>query len=83
MEQTIIKIGNSVGITLPSFIIKGLGLKRGQKVILEKTTDENCVLLRKVAPDKTKMKPSEKEFNKWLNSVLEEDKELLNELSVR
>ena len=44
METTIIRIGNSRGIIIPSSILKKLGLKEGSKVRLEETASRTFTL---------------------------------------
>jgi len=78
--QTIFQAGNSDVVALP----KELGFKRGEKVIVEKTSDsEDVVTIKKVFAKKTKNSASDAEFKRWLNNVLEEDAEILDELANR
>lgn len=78
--QTIFQAGNSDVVALP----RELGFKRGDKVILEKVSDnENLVTIKKVSAKKTKNPTSDVEFKKWLNTVLVEDAEILDELANR
>ncbi|MDO8571790.1 MAG: AbrB/MazE/SpoVT family DNA-binding domain-containing protein [bacterium] len=84
--QTVLRVGNSHAVTIPSHIVRELGLKKGQKVIVATSPDGNAIT---VVPTSTaresnkKTKASDKEFQKWLTLALEEDKELLDELSHR
>ncbi len=78
--QTIFKAGNSAVVALP----KELGFKKGDKVIVEKVADvENLVTIKKVSAKKIKNSASDAEFKIWLNNVLEEDGEILDELANR
>lgn len=43
-KQKIIKIGNSLGITLPSRFIQNLSLKSGDKVELSQNTESSLIL---------------------------------------
>lgn len=78
--QTVFKAGNSEVVALP----KELGFKKGDKVTVEKASDdENLVTIKKVSAKKTKNSASNAEFKRWLNNVLEEDGEILDELANR
>ncbi len=78
--QTIFQAGNSDVVALP----RELGFKKGDKVILEKVSDnENLVTIKKVSAKKTKNSTSDVEFKKWLDNVLVEDAEILDELANR
>ncbi len=43
-KQKIIRIGNSLGVTLPSRFLERLSLKVGDKVILNYHTDQSLIL---------------------------------------
>jgi antitoxin component of MazEF toxin-antitoxin module len=43
-KQKIIKIGNSLGITLPSRFIQNLSLKSGDRVELSQNSDNSLIL---------------------------------------
>ena len=81
--QTIFKAGNSEVVAIPKHILKDLNLKLGQKVVVNKAPGIDAVIIQKVTKNKTKTSAVGGEFNKWLTNVLEEDKELLNELAIR
>lgn len=89
MEQTIIQIGNSSGISIPAPILKSLKLQKGDKVVLVVDKDRDSFLVEKVQKIKPKKeatqgtRASSKEFKNWLKEVLHEDAEILDELSVR
>jgi len=82
--QTVFRAGNSNVVAIPKDISKKLGLKKGSKVIVEITTDNKIVVSKpetkkeKVTKDKVSA-----EFKKWLDGVLKEDKEILDELAAR
>lgn len=82
MEQTIIPIGNSSGLIIPAQLLKQANLKSGSKVFVETTADGDLVI-KTAAPAKKSKPQTSKEFKKWLNEVLVEDAEILDELSVR
>lgn len=78
--QTVFKAGNSEVVALP----KELGFKKGDKVIVEKASDDdNFVTIKKVPAKKIKNSASDAEFKIWLKNVLEEDGEILDELANR
>lgn len=41
LKRTIIKIGNSIGVTLPKSIIEGLSLKIGDTIVIEIKEEDN------------------------------------------
>lgn len=82
MVQTIIQIGNSVGVTIPSSIRKQLNLKKGQKVYVNQTPDGEAVVIKKMKRLQNK-KDANKEFEKWLKVFMKENGEILDELAVR
>ncbi|OGM24497.1 hypothetical protein A2715_01065 [Candidatus Woesebacteria bacterium RIFCSPHIGHO2_01_FULL_39_32] len=82
--QTVFKAGNSNVVAIPKDISKKLGLKKGSRVVVEATSDNRIV----VSKAETKKKKATKdkisgEFKKWLDKVIKEDKEILDELAVR
>ncbi len=78
--QTIFQAGNSDVVALA----RELGFRKGDKVIVEKISDdENLVTIKKVSVKKTKNSASGAEFKKWLDNVLLEDAEILDELANR
>jgi len=83
--QQIFKAGNSSVVSIPKNLMKELGLKSGQKVVVGKTSDGSAFVVKKI--DKVKKSKSKlattKEFNRWLKDVLKEDAEILDELAVR
>jgi antitoxin component of MazEF toxin-antitoxin module len=81
--QSIFQVGNSNVVAIPAHLMKDLGLKNGQKVIVEKSPDTDGVIVTPVG--RTSKKPTKitKEFEQWLHSFLEEDKALLDELATR
>lgn len=82
ITQTIYQAGNSVAVTIPKNILEELKLKVGQKVIVEKSTQSNSMIISPVVKVKV---PNAifGEFKKWLSGFLEEDKKLLQELANR
>lgn len=82
--QTIFRAGNSNVVAIPKDIQEELGLKRGQKVVVEKTPNGDAVI-KKVDRANRRVKKSavSEEFEKWLDQVLKEDAEILDELALR
>ncbi len=78
--QTIFQAGNSDVVALA----RELGFRKGDKVIVEKVPDiEGFITVKKVSAKKTKNSASGAEFKKWLDNVLKEDAEILDELANR
>lgn len=82
MEQTVVQIGNSVGVIIPQALRKSMGIKKGSRVLLEPLPDGGIYMVEK-SFKKSKKIVAGKEFKKWLDSVLQEDAEILDELAVR
>lgn len=81
--QTIFKAGNSEVIAIPKHILEELNLKRGQKVVVDSIPDSEVIIIRKVSKAKTQTKKAASaEFKRWLNEVLKEDAEILDELAL-
>lgn len=81
--QTIFQAGNSNAVTIPTPLMKEIGLKRGNKVTVERLGDtDNLVIITK-PQKKTPKTAVSVEFQKWLSTFLEEDKELLDDLARR
>jgi putative addiction module antidote len=83
MEQTLIKIGNSIGVVIPQQLLKQLSFQKGDKVILDNDNGKISMSPKKVIKTKISKSATTKEFRNWLKGVLKEDAEILDELSVR
>lgn len=82
--QTIFQAGNSDVVAIPKHLLEELNLKKGQKVTVEKASDDEAIMIRKASKStKSSRKVSHTEFNKWLDKVIKEDAEILDELAVR
>ncbi len=79
--QTVFKAGNSDVISVPKHLSKETGIKSGVKITVGKR--EDGIFIRKVEKPKAKKDVASKEFKKWLDSVLKEDAEILDELADR
>ncbi|MBQ9853807.1 MAG: AbrB/MazE/SpoVT family DNA-binding domain-containing protein [Bacilli bacterium] len=60
MEARLQKLGNSVGIRIPSNILKSLNLKTNDKIILEQ--EENKIIIKKQINSKISLKEKFKEY---------------------
>ena len=75
--QTIFQAGNSDVVAIP----RGLGLVRGDRVVVESIADD-AVMIKK-AHARIKPTKSEAGFQKWLKVFLQENSEILDELANR
>lgn len=55
MEITLRKFGNSTGIAFPAALLKSLGLRAGQSLALESTSDGRLTLTPKHRPSLSEM----------------------------
>ena len=84
LVQKVFSAGNSDVVAIPKSIMKELGLMRGQEVIIDSLPAEDVIIIRKKVAKKSKKNIAvSAEFKKWLKNVLEEDKEILDELLLR
>jgi len=81
--QTIFRAGNSAVVAIPKDVAQEVGLRSGQKVVVSKLAQGQGVLVQKVSQKPKKESKVSTEFKKWLDTVLEEDEEILNELALR
>jgi len=81
--QTVFKAGNSNVVAIPKEIFDELNLKKGSRVIVEKLPGNEAFVVKKAAAKKAKTTATGKEFKIWLNQVLKEDAEILDELALR
>jgi putative addiction module antidote len=77
MQQTIIKVGNSLAVTLPSEYVKAGKLKAGQKVFVEADAELDLVQIKTQSNKKT-LTP---EFHDWLKKFNAKYKNALTELA--
>jgi antitoxin component of MazEF toxin-antitoxin module len=81
--QTVFKAGNSSVITIPKPLARELGIRPGQKVVVEKTSSGDGLIISKVGKSGVKRARLDAEFKKWLEVFLKENAEILDELAVR
>lgn len=46
MKQQVLRVGNSLGVTIPVDIVKAVGIKAGDKVEVQKKIDKNEVIYK-------------------------------------
>jgi len=78
----IFRAGNSDLVAIPQPWLREWGVSTGQEVFLEKVPDSDAVLVFP-ARKKSKNRATAGEFKKWLDVVLKEDADLLDELAER
>lgn len=76
--KNILKVGNSLGVLLPKDFVKEHNLKSGDKIAI---TQQNGVITYSLNFETKSQNKITAEFDKWLNSVMSEDKEILDELA--
>lgn len=78
-QQKVIKIGNSLGVTLPASFIREGGLRAGEEVILEQDVVYKTIVIKpKKLANKMRLTP---EFKEWLDEISEEYEEAIKELA--
>lgn len=79
MLQKILKVGNSLAVTLPAEFIKAAKIKAGDTVGVEYNAKLKWFLAKsKKEADKTTLTP---EFKNWLDNFMEEYRPILKRLS--
>lgn len=78
MQQKVIKVGNSLAITLPSSFVKERKLKAGQKVYVDSNPEADLVQLRTSDKNIPAITP---EFYDWLKKFNAKYKDALTELA--
>lgn len=82
LQTSISRLGNSDAVIIPSQLMKNIGLKRGQKVYIDRLGDtENLVIITK--PKTKPSRESQGEFQKWYDAFIKENGEILDELASR
>ncbi len=79
--QTIFQAGNSKVVSIPPAFLTDLQIKTGDKVIVEKTSDDTLSI--KKASSKPKSSKSQAGFNKWFKTFINENGDILDELADR
>ncbi|MFZ5933213.1 MAG: AbrB/MazE/SpoVT family DNA-binding domain-containing protein [Patescibacteria group bacterium] len=79
--QTVFRAGNSNVVAIPKDLSRELGIKPGQKVVIEKTEGEELVIRK--ARDRSKKISADEEFRRWWKAFLKDNAGILDELAVR
>lgn len=66
MMQKVIKVGNSLAVTLPREFVKNRKVKPGQQVLVEADADLDLMQIRTSSSTKLNLTP---EFKLWLGSI--------------
>jgi antitoxin component of MazEF toxin-antitoxin module len=78
MKHKVIKVGNSLAITLPSAFIKARNLKAGQEIFLNVDAERDMLFIRTTKEGIAGITP---EFKSWLDKFNEDHFEALSALS--
>lgn len=81
MEQTVIQIGNSVGVVIPSALKKELNMKVGSKILVERDSMSNSLIVRKKGSKARSFVNSD--FLQILKNVNEKYGKALKELALK
>lgn len=82
-EQTVFRAGNSNVVAIPKDLSKQLGIKPGQKVVVEPGTTGELVIRKVSKTGKGKRLDPNKELKRWWDAFLKENAEILDELALR
>jgi putative addiction module antidote len=83
--QKVFQAGNSQVVAIPKDLAQELGLYVGHKVTVQKTPDGEGLIVKRAdaGVKKVSKSQSDTEFQSWLSTILDEDKELIQELAKR
>lgn len=79
-KQKIIKVGNSLAITLPASFVKEGNIKAGAEVIVEQNAQYQTLYVKPATAKNTKSKLTP-EFFDWLDQFTKKNHKLLKELA--
>lgn len=82
LQTTVSQLGNSDAVIIPSLLMKDLGLKRGQKVYVDRLGDSGDLIIT-TRPKNNSKRQSQREFQKWYDTFIKENSEILDELATR
>lgn len=77
-QQTVIKVGNSLAVTLPKKFVEGRNIKAGQNVFVEADSEIDFVHITTKETGKHSLTP---EFYEWLKKFNTKYKNALTELA--
>ncbi len=78
MQQKVIKVGNSLAVTLPSAFVKMRKIKAGQKIYVNSDPEADLVQLKTTDKTNSAITP---EFYNWLNKFNAKYKNALTDLA--
>lgn len=78
MIQTIIKVGNSLGVTIPKPILENIKFKAGDKVHME-VDEANDALI--VSSKKNPLKGMSSDIIQWTKKFIDKNRQALEELA--
>ncbi|MCL4377152.1 MAG: AbrB/MazE/SpoVT family DNA-binding domain-containing protein [Actinobacteria bacterium] len=81
MEQTIIKVGNSLAVTLPANYVREKKLKAGQKVLVRQDLEADALVVVQSGSPIRKASGITPEFIDWLDKFNSKYKSALTELA--
>lgn len=81
MEQTIIKVGNSLAVTLPANFVREKNIKAGQKVLVRQDLEVDALVVAQVGSPISKTSGITPEFVDWLDKFNNKYKSALIELA--
>ena len=81
MEQKVIKVGNSLAVTLPAGFVKEKKLKAGQKVIVRQDLEVDALVVASLGSPIKKSSGITPEFLDWLEKFNNKYKSALAELA--
>ena len=79
MQQKVIQIGNSLGVTIPREFVKANRLRPGQKIFVESDNDLDLIQVR-LKDHVSSLTP---EFKEWLDKVAKKYTGVIQELAKR
>ncbi len=80
MLQKVIKVGNSLAVTLPRQFAKARKISAGQKVFVEADPELDIVQISTKGESNSALTP---EFKKWLDEISEKHENTIKELAKR
>lgn len=81
MEQTVIKVGNSLAVTLPANFVREKKLKAGQKVIVRQDLEVDALVVASLGSSVKKSSGITPDFLVWLEKFNNKYKSALTELA--
>lgn len=80
MEQTVIRVGNSLAITVPKPFVRARKLRAGQKIYVEANAELDLVQVRTKSDHFSSLTP---EFKQWLDGISLKYERAIKELAKR